>query len=208
MSKSFDTIYLYDKNHEKTEALQKCYDYLESIKDEHYAVSPRWKSVCSLEMTDDNIIILKGRSYQCDIEDWQEWKENHCPELLMAIDSRYLGRFSKYYYEDGEFFKDFNNVIIRVYDNNFEQVDELCCEINENNHDKLVEIAEYLYPNKPDLMDKENYEVIGMIEKSDQADVDQYVLYQPDQVEVLDEDIPMGDPSDIIAAYVNLPDLN
>ena len=198
MSKTFDTIYLYDKNHEKTEALQKCYDYLESIKDEAYAVSPRWKSVCSLEMTDDNIIILKGRSYQCDIEDWQEWKENHCSELLMAIDSRYIGRFSKCYYEDEKFFKDFNNIIIRVYDNNFEQIDELCCEINENNHDKLVEIAEYLYPNKPDLMDKENYELIGMIEKSDQADVDQYLLYQPDAADVLDEDIPMEDPIDIV----------
>ena len=85
-----------------------------------------------------------------------------------------------------------------MYDNNFEQVDELCCEINENNHDKLVEIAEYLYPNKPDLMDKENYELIGMIEKSDQADVDQYLLYQPDAADVLDEDIPMEDPIDIV----------
>ena len=95
MSKSFDTIYLYDKNHEKTEALQKCYDYLESIKDEHYAVNPRWKRVCSLEMTADNIIILKGRSYQCDIEDWQEWKENHCPKIPMIIDSIYISRYRK-----------------------------------------------------------------------------------------------------------------
>lgn len=208
MSKSFDTVYLYDKNHEKTEALQKCYDYLESIKDESYAVNPRWKNICSLEMTDDNTIILKGRSYQCEFESWKEWRENHCPELLMAVDSRYLGRFSKCYYEDEEFFKNFNNIIIRVYDNNYEQVDELCCEINENNHDKLVEIAEYLYPNESNLMDKENCELIGMIEQSDQADVDQYVLYRPNQVEVLDEDIPMGDLTDIFVAGVTLPDLN
>ena len=37
-----------------------------------------------------------------------------------------------------------------------------------------------------------------MIERSDQADVDQYVLYQPDAVEVLDEDVPMDDPIDIV----------